>query len=78
MAREITDSDGVTWSCVQAFAGLGNDRDKVKAAMVKGSDDSLRVSCTPSGGARSVTLELPLGWEEDPSGQDLLERIKSQ
>lgn len=23
MPREVTDADGTTWSCIQAFAGLG-------------------------------------------------------
>jgi hypothetical protein len=33
MGREIVDN-GVTWSCIQAFAGLGNDPDKAAAALV--------------------------------------------
>ena len=38
MPREITDKDGTTWSCIQAFAGLGNDPEKTGAARVNGSD----------------------------------------
>ena len=78
MAREITDTDGVTWSCIQAFAGLGKDQGKVEAALVNGTGDRLHVTCTPSGGARSVSLELPLGWDENLSDEYLLERISSQ
>jgi hypothetical protein len=26
--REITDKDSITWSCIQTFAGLGNDPEK--------------------------------------------------
>ncbi len=58
MPREITDDKGITWSCIQAFAGLGNDPEKTDAARIGGSD-RLRVVCTPSGGAASVRLELP-------------------
>ena len=24
MAREVTDADGITWACVQAYAGLSD------------------------------------------------------
>ena len=32
MPREISDADGTVWTCIQAFAGLGNDLDKIEAA----------------------------------------------
>jgi hypothetical protein len=63
MPREITDGEGITWTCVQAFAGLGNDPEKAKAARVEGSGDKVRVVCTPSGATRSVRIELPSDWE---------------
>jgi hypothetical protein len=62
MARELTDADGLAWSCVQAFAGLGDDS-KADAARVAGAPDRVHVVCTPSGGARSVRLQLPRGWD---------------
>ncbi len=65
MPRDVADADGVTWSCIQAFAGLGNAPAKMDAARVEGSADRLHVVCTPSGGARSVRIELPEGWEGD-------------
>ena len=77
MPREITDADGITWSCIQAFAGLGNDPDKTDAARVNGSDQ-LRVVCTPSGNAASVRLELPHGWEARMPDGDLLQAIHNQ
>jgi hypothetical protein len=76
MAREVTDPDGIAWSCIQAFAGLGNDPEKESAARVKGSD-RLRVVCTPSGGAASVRLELPDGWDS-MSDDALLRAIHSR
>ncbi len=77
MGREIVDN-GVTWSCIQAFAGLGNDPDKVAAALVKGSDHLLYVACTPSSGAKSVRLELPTDWEDTMSDSEMLQRIRSR
>jgi hypothetical protein len=61
--REVTDADGIAWTCIQAFAGLGNDPEKRKAARIEGSND-VQVVCTPSGGARSRRVALPAGWED--------------
>ena len=78
MPREITDGEGVTWSCIQAFAGLGNDPEKADAARVKGSEDKLHVVCTPSGGAKSVRLQLPSDWEENGLDEDILAMIRAR
>ena len=78
MAREVVDPDGITWSCIQAFAGLGNDPEKAEAARVEGSPDRVHVVCTPSGGAKSLRLELPSAWESGLSDDELLEAIGSQ
>ena len=77
MERQVTDREGITWSCIQAFAGLGNDAEKVEAARVEGSGDRLHVVCTPSGGSRSVRLELPAGWQDMGEG-DLLAAIQAR
>ncbi len=78
MPREVTDADGITWSCIQAFAGLGNDAEKADAARVEGAPDHVHVVCTPSGGAKSVRLELPAGWEEEMADEALLDAIRSR
>lgn len=78
MPREITDADGTTWSCIQAFAGLGNDAEKAEAARVDGAPDRVHVVCTPSGGAKSVRLELSADWEEQSADEALLDAIRSQ
>ncbi len=78
MPREITDADGITWSCIQAFAGLGNDPEKGDAARVEGAEDRLHVVCTPGGGAKSVRLELPDDWERGMGDEDLLRAIRSR
>ena len=76
MPREVAE-DGITWSCIQAFAGLGNDPEKAQAARNVAAGPGLRVICTPSGGAKSVALELEEGWEERMSERELLGAIRS-
>ncbi len=77
MPRDITDVDRVTWSCIQAFTGLGNDPAKTDAARVRGSADRLHVVYTPSGGAKSVRIELPEGWEQDLPDEEIEAAIRS-
>ena len=73
--REVTDSDGIVWTCIQAFAGLGNDPQKQEAARLDGSD-RVQVVCTPSGGARSRRVALPSDWD-GMSDHALLASIES-
>ena len=73
MPREVTDGEGTVWSCVEAYAGLSEDG-KSDAARVEGTD-RFRVVCTPSGGAQTVELELPAGWEDSLSDEELLGKI---
>lgn len=77
MPREVN-GDGITWSCIQAFAGLGNDPEKTDAARVDGERDQVHVVCTPSGGAKSVRIEVSENWEASLSDDDLLQAIRSQ
>jgi hypothetical protein len=63
MSREVT-ADGITWSCIQALAGLSNDPAQAEAARADGAADRFRVVRTPSGRAHSVQIELPGGWEK--------------
>ena len=77
MPREIDDGDGVRWTCAQAYAGLSEKAVDDSAAKVEGAD-RYRVICTPSGGSRSVELELPGGWEESYSDEQILDDIRRQ
>jgi hypothetical protein len=74
LAREVRDEEGITWSCVEAYAGLSGDAGD--AARAEGADERYRVVCTPSGGARSVELELPAGWEAEVSDEQLVREIR--
>lgn len=78
MPREVQDSDGVRWTCTQAYAGLGEDSPAADAAARVEGSDRYRVVCTPSGGSQSVELELPGDWEEAMSDQDLLAEIQAR
>jgi hypothetical protein len=73
LPREVQDEQGITWSCVEAYAGLSGDAGD--DARADGPDERYRVVCTPSGGARSVELELPSGWEDSMSDEELLREI---
>ena len=75
MPREVSDGEGVTWECVQAYAGLNEGGGNEEAARVGG--DLFRVVCTPSGGAQTVRLELEGGWEESLSDEELWQKIQS-
>ena len=81
MAREVTDEEGTVWTAVQAFAGLDGDEapdpEKTEAARVKGAPDRVHVVCTPSGGARSVRVQLPLGWKEDATDGEIAAAIRA-
>ncbi len=78
MPREVTDADGITWTCIQAFAGLGKDAEKTEAARVDGAGNRFHVVCTPSGGAKSVRVELPGHWEKGLADEELLRAIHAQ
>ena len=76
MSREVTDADGITWTCLQAYAGLSEGAEA--AARTDGPGERYHVVCTPSGGAQSVRLELPGGWAESCSDEELLRAIEAR
>jgi hypothetical protein len=77
--REVTDTEQTTWSCVQAYAGVG-DSDAAQALEEKRAAEGrgVPVVCTPSGGAQSVRLELTHDWATALSDDALLEKIQSR
>ncbi|MBD2074246.1 hypothetical protein H6F86_10160 [Phormidium sp. FACHB-592] len=68
--REVTDREGITWTCIQALSGISDE-----AAQVKGEEDSYWVVCTPSGGAQSVRVKLQGDWQTTESDETLLDEI---
>jgi hypothetical protein len=78
MEREIQDTNGITWTCLQAFSGLSDIAEAQEAAEVKGEENTYWVICTPSGGAQSVRLKLKGQWDKEYSDEELLQEIKTQ
>jgi hypothetical protein len=74
MPREVTDADGVTWSCAPAYAGLATDGAMPEQAKVDGTD-RYTVVCTPSGGAQTVRIEVPEDWEAAWSDEEVARAI---
>lgn len=73
--REVKDKENTTWSCVQAYAGLQDE--KSGDAVGKNGNGSVTVVCTPSGGAQTVRLELPPDWLENTADEELLDKISA-
>ena len=40
MEREITDSNGITWVCIQAYSAIFHNAENQDAAQVEGQEDS--------------------------------------
>ena len=78
LEQEITDGNGITWVCIQAYSGISHNAENQDAAQVKGQEDRYWVVCTPSGGAKSVRLKLQGEWEKSYSDQMLLNEIQGQ
>ncbi len=78
--REVQDADNTRWTCVQALSGLGDASDadaEAAADKLERGDGTVPVACTPSGGAASVRIRLPRGWEDSSSDEELLAAIAS-
>ncbi len=73
--REVQDTENLTWTCVQAFSGVGGEAADRAAERVESADGSVPVVCTPRGGAQSVRLQLNNGWDEQLGDPDLLAAI---
>ena len=73
MPREVTDAEGTSWTVMQTFGGL-SDSDAASRAAERAAcrDGHVAVVFTPSGGEQTVRGELPVGWEEAASDDDLL------
>lgn len=78
MPRELTDGEGTTWACAEAYAGLEESGAGGKLARAAGGDGPCDVVCTPSGGAQTVRLRLARGWESGLSDEELLREIKAR
>ena len=77
--REVTDREGTVWSCVQAYAGLSEDGGGGAAASrAEDAGGPVEVVCTPTGGAKTVRLELAADWEQALDDATLAGEIESR
>ena len=76
--REVTDAENTRWTCVQAFSMIESKETEKAEALAETGDGKVTVVCTPSGGAKTVRLELPQNWEVEMSDEALIEAIKSK
>lgn len=61
---------------MQAFAGVSESAAATAAAERAACRDGfVAVVCTPSGGQQTVRAELPVGWEESTSDDELLAAV---
>jgi hypothetical protein len=73
--REVTDQENLTWTCVQAYAGLDTKAAEKATELTEAQDGTVTVVCTPSGGAQTVRLQLPANWLKETSDEDLVAQI---
>ncbi len=73
--KEVTDSNGTRWVCVQAFSDTYEELAK-KAAEIANEDGKMAVVCTPSGGAQTVRLQLNVNWENELDEEQLVKAIQ--
>ncbi|NML13592.1 hypothetical protein [Azohydromonas caseinilytica] len=76
--REVQDANNMRWTCVEALSGVGDASDasaEAAADKLENGDGTVPVACTPSGGASSLRIRMPRGWEESASDEELLAAI---
>jgi hypothetical protein len=78
LQREITDTENITWTCVQAFAGVGGKAAAEAIERTESPEGTVTVVCTPSGQAQTVRLELPTTWLEETSDEEIRTAILAQ
>ncbi|WP_224996430.1 hypothetical protein [Cesiribacter sp. SM1] len=73
--REVTDQEGTSWTCVQAFAGVSGALAEKAKELSEDKNHKVPVVCTPRGGAQSVRLELANDWLQELKDEELISAI---
>jgi hypothetical protein len=73
--REVTDNENLKWTCVQAYAGLEGKISEETEERTESNEGKVTVVCTPSGGAKTVRIELQRDWEESVKDDELVKAI---
>ena len=69
------DSSNIRWSCVEAYSMQNSETAKKASELSATENGKVTVVCTPSGGAKTVRLELSETWENELKDDDLIEKI---
>lgn len=72
------DQEKITWTCVQAFTAVGGETAIKATQLVESAEGTVPVVCTPSGGAQTVRLQLPIEWVDQLSDEELLAAITAR
>lgn len=75
--REVTDKENTRWTCVQAYGGMQGKLSEKATELATDDQGKVTVICTPSGGARTVRLELEENWIDEKTDNELLDAIAS-
>ena len=75
--REVADKANVKWTCVQAYSGTDEQSQKQVTEKTQEAG-KVQVVCTPSGGAKSVRLELVTDWLQKLSDDELIDQIAQE
>ena len=73
--REVTDEEGTTWVCVQAYTATGGEKAKKANELTETEKNNVPVVCTPNGGAQTVRLKLPTDWMNELTNEEVLSKI---
>ncbi len=73
--REVADED-TRWTCVQAFSMSETEIAEKATGLAESEAGRVTVVCTPSGGAKTVRIELPADWDETMQDDALLAEIR--
>ena len=60
---------------MQAYAGLDGKVSEETQELSENNDGTVTVVCTPSGGAKTVRLQLAKDWEQQLSEEDLANQV---
>lgn len=76
--REVTDNENTRWSCVQAYTMAGHKSGTNIDALAESDTGNVTVVCTPTGGEKTVRLELQNNWLEEMTDDALVEAIQNE
>lgn len=72
--REVTDSNNLTWLCVQPFSGSKQTEDIALEKMTN-ENSEIEIVCTPTKAEQSKRIKVNKNWLEDLSDEDLIKKI---